>query len=111
MAYTNIKVPAGGAKISIQDGKLQVPDEPIIPFIEGDGTGSRRHAEAIHIAAHGAGKHDARAIVVDEQHVLIVGPRRVHVTRGGHLDEAVGRVHGEQRHRGFICAYIDVKVA
>src|SRR5687768_140727 len=31
--------PAGGAKISIQNGKLQVPDNPIIPFVEGDGTG------------------------------------------------------------------------
>jgi isocitrate dehydrogenase len=39
MAYTNVKVPDGGAKISIQDGKLQVPDHPIIPFVEGDGTG------------------------------------------------------------------------
>ena len=39
MAYTNVKVPEGGAKISIQDGKLQVPDHPIIPFVEGDGTG------------------------------------------------------------------------
>jgi isocitrate dehydrogenase len=33
------KVPAGGAKISISGGKLNVPDNPIIPFIEGDGTG------------------------------------------------------------------------
>ena len=39
MAYTNVKVPADGAKISIKDGKLQVPDNPIIPFVEGDGTG------------------------------------------------------------------------
>ncbi|HUH95883.1 MAG TPA: NADP-dependent isocitrate dehydrogenase [Anaerolineales bacterium] len=39
MAYTNVKVPAGGEKISIKDGKLQVPDHPIIPFVEGDGTG------------------------------------------------------------------------
>ena len=39
MAYTNVKVPEGGAKISIKDGKLQVPDNPIIPFVEGDGTG------------------------------------------------------------------------
>jgi isocitrate dehydrogenase len=31
--------PAGGAKITINDGKLNVPDQPIIPFIEGDGTG------------------------------------------------------------------------
>jgi len=39
MAYTNVKVPEGGEKISIKDGKLQVPDQPIIPFVEGDGTG------------------------------------------------------------------------
>jgi isocitrate dehydrogenase len=39
MAYTQVKVPAGGTKISIRDGKLQVPDHPIIPFVEGDGTG------------------------------------------------------------------------
>src|SRR6187399_374250 len=31
--------PAGGAKITIQNGKLTVPDQPIIPFIIGDGTG------------------------------------------------------------------------
>ncbi|HLD94063.1 MAG TPA: NADP-dependent isocitrate dehydrogenase [Anaerolineales bacterium] len=39
MTYANVKVPEGGAKIGIQNGKLQVPDNPIIPFIEGDGTG------------------------------------------------------------------------
>jgi len=31
--------PAGGARITIENGKLQVPDNPIVPFIEGDGTG------------------------------------------------------------------------
>jgi len=40
MPYKNIKVPAEGAKITIRDGKLQVPDRPVIPFIEGDGTGA-----------------------------------------------------------------------
>jgi len=39
MAYTNVKVPESGAKISIRDGKLEVPDNPILPFVEGDGTG------------------------------------------------------------------------
>jgi isocitrate dehydrogenase len=34
-----LDVPAGGQKITISDGKLQVPDQPIVPFIEGDGTG------------------------------------------------------------------------
>jgi isocitrate dehydrogenase len=32
-------IPAGGARIQLQNGVLQVPDNPIIPFIEGDGTG------------------------------------------------------------------------
>src|SRR5882672_1588466 len=34
-----VQVPAGGEKITISNGKLHVPDQPIIPFIEGDGTG------------------------------------------------------------------------
>ena len=38
MAYKDIKPPQGG-KISITNGKLAVPDNPIIPFIRGDGTG------------------------------------------------------------------------
>jgi len=38
MAYTTVTPPAGG-RISIQEGKLQVPDNPVIPFIRGDGTG------------------------------------------------------------------------
>ncbi len=39
MGYKTIKVPAEGGKITMQDGKLNVPDNPIMPFIEGDGTG------------------------------------------------------------------------
>jgi isocitrate dehydrogenase len=35
----NPVVPAGGQKITLKDGKLVVPDHPVIPFIEGDGTG------------------------------------------------------------------------
>ncbi len=34
-----LKVPVGGQKITIESGILSVPDQPIIPFIEGDGTG------------------------------------------------------------------------
>src|SRR3990172_5180221 len=39
MTYNIVKVPQGGEKISVSNGQLQVPDNPIIPFIEGDGTG------------------------------------------------------------------------
>src|SRR5574344_1702152 len=38
--YQHIKVPANGQKITVNaDMSLNVPDQPIIPFIEGDGTG------------------------------------------------------------------------
>ncbi len=38
--YNHIKIPNGGLKITINnDFSLNVPDEPIIPYIEGDGTG------------------------------------------------------------------------
>ncbi len=39
MSSSLLQVPAEGARISIQNGALRVPDNPIIPFIEGDGTG------------------------------------------------------------------------
>ena len=40
MAYQHIKIPSGGEKIRVnKDFSLAVPDNPIIPYIEGDGTG------------------------------------------------------------------------
>ena len=39
MDYKTLKVPPGGEKITMSGGKLQVPDHPILPFVEGDGTG------------------------------------------------------------------------
>jgi isocitrate dehydrogenase len=37
--YTFIQIPASGERIRTAAGELKVPDQPIIPFIEGDGTG------------------------------------------------------------------------
>ena len=48
MAYKNVTPPAGG-KISIQHGKLTVPDQPIIPFIRGDGTGPDIWAASVRV--------------------------------------------------------------
>ncbi|HLA97461.1 MAG TPA: NADP-dependent isocitrate dehydrogenase [Anaerolineales bacterium] len=39
MSYTILRVPQSGEKISIQNGRIKVPNQPIIPFVEGDGTG------------------------------------------------------------------------
>ena len=40
MSKSNIKIPATGEKITYRDNKLVVPDNPIIPYIEGDGIGA-----------------------------------------------------------------------
>jgi len=38
--YKHSTVPVGGERIEVSAGAFQVPDKPIIPFIEGDGTGA-----------------------------------------------------------------------
>ena len=37
--YNGVAIPADGKKIGYAAGKYDVPDNPIVPFIEGDGTG------------------------------------------------------------------------
>jgi isocitrate dehydrogenase len=48
MAYKDVTPPAGG-KISIHNGKLSVPDQPIVPFIRGDGTGPDIWAASVRV--------------------------------------------------------------
>ncbi len=63
---THIQIPAHGQKITVNsDNSLNVPDTPIIPFIEGDGTGvditpaMRRVVDAAVAKAYGGGKQIA----------------------------------------------------
>src|SRR3989304_2395540 len=39
MSFQHVEIPPNGEPIASSDGSLQVPPHPIIPFIEGDGTG------------------------------------------------------------------------
>ncbi len=39
MSYRHIKIPESGQKITVSDDRLQVPDNPILGFVEGDGIG------------------------------------------------------------------------
>ena len=38
-SYNGIALPKEGKRIGYAGGKYEVPDNPIVPFIEGDGTG------------------------------------------------------------------------
>ncbi len=61
-SYKKLTPPAEGGKISIHNQKLNVPDNPVIPFIEGDGTGpdiwraSQRVLDAAIARAYGGKK-------------------------------------------------------
>jgi isocitrate dehydrogenase len=61
MPYQNVTPPKGG-KIAIQAGRLNVPDNPVLPFIRGDGTGpdiwaaSERVLDAAVAKAYGGAK-------------------------------------------------------
>ena len=48
-SYQHVKAPAEGTKVSLSDGRLQVPDNPVIPFIEGDGIGVDIWAAAVRV--------------------------------------------------------------
>lgn len=49
MAFDKITIPTNGERISIQNGKLRVPDHPILAFIEGDGTGADIWAASVRV--------------------------------------------------------------
>lgn len=65
MSFEKITVPTNGQKITMENGTLQVPNNPILLFIEGDGTGpdiwkaSRRVMDAAVDKAYGGTKHIA----------------------------------------------------
>jgi isocitrate dehydrogenase len=66
MTYQHIQIPAAGQKITVNaDNSLNVPDTPIIPFIEGDGTGvditpaMRRVVDAAVAKAYGGNRQIA----------------------------------------------------
>src|SRR5258705_332446 len=61
MAYKDVTPPAGG-KISIQGGKLTVPDDPILPFIRGDGTGPDIWASSVRVF-YAAGTPEAQKLL------------------------------------------------
>ncbi|HEU4643880.1 MAG TPA: NADP-dependent isocitrate dehydrogenase [Gemmatimonadaceae bacterium] len=64
-AYSDLKPPAQGETITMKDGALQVPNMPIIPFIEGDGTGPDiwRASQLVFDGAVKKAYGDARRIV------------------------------------------------
>ena len=49
LTYTHLSAPTTGESITLVDGKLNVPDMPVIPFIEGDGIGPDIWRAAQHV--------------------------------------------------------------
>ena len=49
MSFKDLKPPKSGSKIEIKNGELIVPDDPVIPFIEGDGIGGDIWAASVRV--------------------------------------------------------------
>ncbi|MBI4538846.1 MAG: isocitrate dehydrogenase (NADP(+)) [Gemmatimonadetes bacterium] len=86
--YNYARIPQQGDPITIDDGRLRVPDHPIVPFIEGDGTGpdiwhaTRRVVEAAVEKAYGG----ARRLAWME---ILAGEKAYNVTGEWLPDESV----------------------
>jgi len=82
MHYDRISIPAGGEAITVNvDGTIVVPDQPIIPFIEGDGIGvdvtpaMRRVVDAAVEKAYGGRRHVAwMEVYAGEKALTVYGP-------------------------------------
>ena len=82
MGYQHVEVPEAGEKITVsEDGALNVPDHPIIPFIEGDGIGiditpvMRRVVDAAVDKAYGGARDIAwMEIYAGEKSLALYGP-------------------------------------
>src|SRR5207237_8745685 len=76
-SYNGIPVPANGARITCERGRFFVPDNPIIPYIEGDGTGRDiwKASRRVFDAAVGAAYGDRRGIVWYE---VLAGEKSCH---------------------------------
>ena len=83
-----LKFPSGGERISMRGGQLQVPDNPIIPFIEGDGTGPDiwRASQAVFDAAVQKATGGTRRIVWME---VLAGEKAFNRTGNWLPDETV----------------------
>ncbi len=81
-----------GEKITNQYGRLQVPDHPIIPFIEGDGTGPDIWAASVHVfdAAVEKAYHGKRKIVWKE---VLAGEKAHHQTGQWLPEETLDTIH------------------
>src|SRR3954466_12862248 len=68
--FTHLTPPASGTAITKKDGRLVVPDDPIIPFIEGDGTGPDIWKASVRVMDAAVAKAYAGTKKIEWQEVL-----------------------------------------
>jgi hypothetical protein len=86
--YAKITPPTTGSKITFSDGKPHVPNDPIIPFIRGDGTGvdiwpaTEKVIDAAVAAAYGGEKRSTGSKSMQEMKpVSFMGPISIYLKR------------------------------
>lgn len=94
-------IPKDGQKICLSGGKLVVPDRPVIPFLQGDGTG-----RAILETTHGMGPKDVDEDGVNPGSVLLSGEMMLrHLGRDEAADLVVRCMEGAIGARTVTCDF------
>jgi isocitrate dehydrogenase len=86
MKYQHIQIPEKGKKITIENRRLAVPDNPIIPFIEGDGIGkdiSMAMLRIVDAAVEKVGKGQRKIIWME----IYAGEKAANIYNGDYLPQ------------------------
>ena len=112
MDFKQIEINAGGQRITIKNNRLDVPDNPVIPFIEGDGIGpdiwraAQRVIDAAVEKTYGGGKKIAwTEILAGEKAYRATGEWLPQDTLAGARAGKTQRGHIPREHRGCLCRH------
>ena len=78
--YKHARVPSEGEVITVVDGEITVPPRPIIPFIEGDGTGAdiwRATSRVLDAAVENAYEGERKIVWME----ILAGEKALHKTK------------------------------
>ena len=76
-SHNNNPIPADGEAIQVRAGKFSIPDNPIIPFIEGDGVGPDiwKAARTVFDAARAVPTRGDEAVAHPQPSLVVLRPR------------------------------------
>ena len=86
-------MPTDGTKITYSNGKYTIPDNPIIPFIEGDGTGRDIWRASRKVFDAAVAKASGRMFPPEERRAIAHGADAIDLINSGLEETMIGAYH------------------